>query len=306
MRVLITGASGFLGKECVKQFTNESYDVVTTDRSGKVDYIGDLAEVDFVASLPDVDIVVNCAAVQYVSKDIPLLFRKKYFRINNILSAKNLSSRYNNSNTHFIHVGTSMMYRQSGKDLYGISSDMAGEGVYSKSKIEAQAYIDEIQDSATVIPCIIGGEGREGLFRGFVTMMKKYGCVVFPGQGKHKIHMVHVTDVASLILKIALQRASGFFNAGAPDPLSIKQWIEEIKDELRINRVVSFSMPLLPMKCLSWLTCYRILAREQLLMLELPHVVSVDESLALGWKPKFSNARIARDIAIHISREKER
>ena len=305
MRVLITGAAGFLGKECVQQFMGESYEVVTTDRIGEVDFRGNLADVLFATSLPNVDVVVNCAAVQYVSKDIPLFFRKKYFRTNNILPAKNLSERYKNSNTHFIHVGTSMMYQQTGQDLYGVNSHMAGEGIYSKSKLEAQAYIDAIPCSATVVPCSIGGEGREGLFRGFVTMMKRYGCVVFPGQGEHKIHMVHVSDVAGLILRIALLRASGFFNAAAPEPLSIRQWIEQIKDELRIKRVVPLSIPFLPVKCLSWLSCYRILAREQLLMLELPHVLSVEESLALGWKPKFTNARIARDIAVHISREKD-
>ncbi len=31
------------------------------------------------------------------------------------------------------------------------------------------------------------------------------------------------------------------------------------------------------MKCLAWLSGYRLLAREQVLMLELPHVLSIDE-----------------------------
>jgi len=114
--------------------------------------------------------------------------------------------------------------------------------------------------------------------------------------------MVHVVDVASLIYRVAETRASGFFNAADPDPLSIRQWIDEIAEELGVQHVRKISIPLLPVKWLSWLSCYRLLAREQLLMLELQHVLSIDESLGIGWHPQFSNARIARDIAVHINR----
>lgn len=302
MRVLVTGAAGFLGTECVRQFRGRAHEVTTTDKTGVVDLQGDLADPAFSASLPDVDVVVNCAAVQYVTKDIPFFFRKTFFERNNVQTAKNLCGRYQDQATHFIHVGTSMMYRQTGQDQYDVRSPMGGEGVYSRSKMAAQAFVDRMPRAATVVPCIIGGEGREGLFTGFVSMMTKFGFVAFPGRGDHKIHMVHVIDVASLIYRIAEVRSNGFFNAADPEPLSIRQWIDEIKDELGIRHARKVSIPLLPVKWLSWLSCYRLLAREQLLMLGLSHVLSIDESLAIGWRPEFSNARIARDIAVHINR----
>ena len=302
MRVLITGASGFLGRECVRQFSSRAYEVKTTDKTGRVDFHGDLSDPAFVSSLPDFDVVVNCAAVQYVSKDLPFFFRRSYFERNNVLAARNLCERYQREPAHFIHVGTSMMYRQTGQEKYDVMSPMGGEGIYSSSKMAAQAFVETMPGAATIVPCIIGGEGREGLFRGFVKMMTKLGIVVFPGRGEHKIHMVHVADVASLICRVAEVRASGFFNAAAPEPLSIRQWIDEIKDELGIRRTRKISIPLFPVKCLAWLSGYRLLAREQVLMLELPHVLSIDESLALGWRPEFVNARIARDIAAHINR----
>ena len=302
MRVLITGASGFLGAECVKQFNAFDHEVNTTDKTGSVDLRGDLSDPVFTASLPDVDLVVNCAAVQYVTKGVPLFFRNSFFERNNVLAAKNLCERYRHQEPHFIHVGTSMMYRQTGQDQYDVCSSMGGEGVYSRSKMVAQAFIDTVPGAATVVPCIIGGEGREGLFRGFVKTMTKFGFVAFPGRGDHKIHMVHVVDVASLIYRVAEIRASGFFNAASPDPLSIRQWIDEIAEELGVQHPRAVSIPLLPVKWLSWLSCYRLLAREQLLMLELQHVLSIEKSLGIGWRPQFSNARIARDIAAHINR----
>lgn len=301
MRVLITGASGFLGRECVKQFKSAGYEVCTTDLYGDVDILGDLSNNCFVDSLPNVNVVVNCAAVQYVTKNLPFFSRKLFFEKNNILSAKNLSDKYKDSGCHFVHIGTSMMYRQGAHETYTIDSVMGGQGVYSESKVMAQHYINKIPKSASVIPCIIGGEGREGLFRGFVEGIKKFRIVVFPGNGGHKVNMVHVHDVASLILQVVNINGRGFYNAAAPDPKSIKDWIDEIQNEIGVDRVYSIQIPLRVVKLLAWLTGYRILAREQLLMLEFPHVLCIKESLNTGWIPKYSNSQIVRDIARYIT-----
>jgi dTDP-4-dehydrorhamnose reductase len=177
MKVLILGASGFLGKSCSQLFRSQSYDVLTSDKRGSADIIGDLSNAEFVLSLPQADIIVNCAAVQYVSADLPLFFRRHYFYQNNVLTAKNLYNRYKNSNSRFIHVGTSMMYQQDNSKIYTTKSVMKGDGVYSSSKLDAQYFINKLPNAATVIPCIIGGEGRGGLFNSFVGMIKKYNSV---------------------------------------------------------------------------------------------------------------------------------
>jgi len=301
-KVLITGAAGFLGKECATLFKNSGFSVITTDKVGHVDMQGDLSNPDFVSLLPAVEVVINCAAVQYVSKDLPFFFREAYFHKNNVLSAKNLSVRYRN-NTHFIHVGTSMMYVQDGAEHFEGGSKFSGEGVYSKSKFQAQHYIDLIENSATVIPCIIGGPGREGLFKGFVSLIKRFQCVIFPGNGSHAIHMVHVSDVSILILKIVQTTSTGYFNAASLNPLSIRQWVNEISQALNIKKVRIFSLPLYPFVLISKFFCFRLLAKEQLLMLKLSHILSLEKSLSIGWVPNYTNADVAREIALHIASE---
>jgi nucleoside-diphosphate-sugar epimerase len=302
MKILITGAAGFLGQECARQFREKGHQIITTDRRGQVDFLGDLADTLFCQTLPAVDAVIHAAAVQYVSQDLPLFKRAAYFHRNNILATQAICARYAGQPTHFVHVGTSMMYDQTGLDVYRTTSKLKGQGVYSRSKLQAQKFVDQLPNpAATVIPCIIGGRGREGLFRSFVSMMKRYGFVIIPGTGKHLIHMVHVKDVADLIVRIVESRAVGRFNAAAPQPLSINQWIDEIENELNLKNIKRLNLPLLPIHLLSSLLGYRLLAREQLLMLAQQHVLSIDESLSLlGWKPQYTNAQIVREIAQYI------
>jgi len=302
VRVVLTGAAGFLGRECLIQLKSGGHDVVTTDRFGEVDVRGDLADEAFCRTLPDCDAIVHAAAVQYVSGDLPLLGRERYFARNNVDATHNLCERYAGQPTHYVQVGTSMMYRQSGLLSYGTDSPMQGQGVYSRSKLAAQEYVRRLPNpTTTIIPCIIGGRGREGLFRGFVKLMTRYGVVVFPGAGEHRIHMVHVEDVAALIALVIDRRAEGMFNAAAPQPLSIQGWIDEIEDELGLGKVRRIRLPLAPVRLVSAASGYRLLAREQLLMLEQSHVLSIDGTVALGWNPKHTNARIVRDIARYVA-----
>jgi nucleoside-diphosphate-sugar epimerase len=302
VKILLTGAAGFLGGACLAELGARGHTVLTTDRGGGVDHAGDLADAAFSAALPPVDAVVHAAAVQYVSKDLPLLRRSSYFQRNNVAATRHLCARYSGQATHFVNVGTSMMYAQDGSAVYRTSSAMGGQGVYSRSKLAAQAHVDALPNPrATVIPCIIGGIGREGLFRPFVKMIQTLGAVAFPGTGRHKTSMVHVLDVAALIGCVVDRKLTGWFNAAAPEPLCIEQWIDEIAGELNVAQVRRLRIPLAPVHALSALTGYRVLAREQLLMLAQPHVLDIAESLAAGWIPRFDNAQIVRDIARHIA-----
>jgi nucleoside-diphosphate-sugar epimerase len=293
MKVLLTGSSGFVGRHCRELLLQRGHAVVTTDRVGPADVVGDLAAPEHGDRLPEVDAIVHAAAVQYVSADLPLLARRRYFEHHNVQATRQLLARYAGRGVHMVNVATSMMYEQNGSAVYRPDSARAGQGVYSASKLAAQRMVEDCGlPWATAVPCIIGGEGREGLFRGFVTSMVRHGSVVFPGTGMHPIHMVHVEDVAALLVLLVEQRARGCFNAAAP----------EIAAELHIPMPRLLRLPLPPLHVLAALTGYRLLAREQLLMLAQPHVLDTAGSHAIGWQPRFDNAGIARHIGRHIAR----
>jgi nucleoside-diphosphate-sugar epimerase len=302
MKILVSGAAGFLGQACVRLFSERGHGVETTDRHGAVAYLGDLRDGRFVARLPPADAVVHAAAVQYVSPELPLVNRKRYFYENNVVTTAHLCERYANEATHFVNVGTSMMYEQNGSACYSTASRMGPQGIYSSSKLKALNHVQSLKNpNATVIPCIIGGVGREGLFRQFVSNMKRLGIVAFPGTGIYPTSLVHVNDVALLIAAIVESSRTGLYNAAAPHPLSILQWVREIEDELDLKSVRRLSLPLKPIHLISAATGFRFLAREQLLMLAQAHVLDIEKSLAIGWKPQYNNAMIIRQTARHIA-----
>ena len=115
-RILLTGAAGFLGSACAPLLRAAGHMLVTSDRHGSVELVGNLADSRFTSKLPDVDVVVHAAAVQYVSRDLPMLRRDAYFHENNIQATANLCQRYAKSDVHFVNIGTSMMSGGTGKN----------------------------------------------------------------------------------------------------------------------------------------------------------------------------------------------
>jgi nucleoside-diphosphate-sugar epimerase len=298
VKVLVTGAAGFLGRACVKTLAAAGHDVVTTDRRGSVTIAGDLADENFAARLPDAEAVVHAAGVQYLSPDLPLVGRRPYFERNNVVAATRLSGRYAGTGAHIVNVGTSMMYEQSGRALYDVTSPMRGQGDYTASKVAAHEVIRAMPNpTACVVPCIIAGTGRAGLFRQLTASMVRWRTVVYPGRGTHPVHLTHVEDVAALIRAVVGARATGILNAASPAPLSIADWVVEIASELKLPSIRTIRLPLQPIEAVSAALGYRILAREQLLMLRFPHVLAVETSLALGWTPRYTNAQIVRETA---------
>ena len=298
MRILILGANGFLGKTIQNTLRIQNIDFLTSDKYGECDYSGDLSNKNFVNNLPDIDVLINCAAVQYITSNKPFFFKKDFFYKNNVIPLKNLYSRYGQySKFHFIHIGTSMMYEQNFSERYFPNSKLKASGIYSETKVYGQKIVNKFKKSTTIVPCIIAGRGRGGLFKSFVLSIKFLRFSVLIGSGKYKISIVHVNDVASLVLSVIKNSYYGMINVAANDSMAIKDWINIISNEINIKKFIVIKVPLNIVKLLSKITNYNLLAKEQLLMLEMPHVLDIEKSKKIGWNPKYSSEEIIRETA---------
>src|SRR5258706_7387337 len=110
MNILLTGEAGFIGRACAAALRDAGHVVVTTDRHGPVQIQGDLAEPEFAKTLPPVEVVVHAAAVQYVSRDLPLWNRRAFFDPHQVTATPLLAGRYSRQGVHLVHIRTSIMY----------------------------------------------------------------------------------------------------------------------------------------------------------------------------------------------------
>jgi nucleoside-diphosphate-sugar epimerase len=302
MRILVTGAAGFLGGRTATDLARRGHHVVTTDRRGDVAFVGDLADAVFAARLPDVDAVIHAAGVQYISPDLPVFARGPWFYRNNTLATSRLVDRYRQTEAHFVYVSTSMTYAQNGA-VCGPGTLRKAQGLYSDSKMRAESYVAaQMLKHASVVPCIIAGDGRGGLFVPFVRSMRRWGLAIVLGAGRNRLSLVHVEDVSSLLATIVERGATGTFNAAASDPVSLLDWVEEIEQTLHLRHVRRISIPYGLVRGLSVGAGYRLLAQEQLLLLNHDHVLSIDASASLGWTPRWSNREIVRETAKALAR----
>lgn len=63
MKVLVTGASGFIGRHVVKALWKRSHEVLTMDCVGQVDYVADITKP--LAPIPELDAVIHLAALSH-------------------------------------------------------------------------------------------------------------------------------------------------------------------------------------------------------------------------------------------------
>lgn len=305
MKILITGAAGFLAGAVIPLLRQAGHEVITADRRGEVDVVGDLADPAYVRGLPGVDTVLHAAAVQYVDpKTLPTFGRRAFFRRNNVDATRLLAERYASPDVHFVNVSTSMIYQQADRPLCTTGTPLAEQGLYSASKIAAKHIVDARPGpNATIIPCIIAGGGRGGLFVSLLESIRRRGFVVIPGRGDHPVHLVHVSDCAALIAKVIERRATGMFNAASRDAVSIRQWIREIENEFLLEPTRILALPLGPIHAASALLGYRPVPKERLLMLRYRHVLDVSEGEQLGWRAAYTNVQIVRDTVRTLADE---
>ena len=168
-------------------------------------------------------------------------------------------------------------------------------GIYSDSKCQAYEESKKLKcPSAFIIPSIIAGSGRKGFFSLIAAMISRYRIVIMPGECTHATGMVHVDDVCSLVIKILASRTEGIFNADSGEQASISEWVDIISHKLN-KKIIKIKIPLIIFKLIGFLTFYRFIAKEQLIILGYPQFLNLQESKAIGWQPTKSIEEILEE-----------
>lgn len=231
MKVLITGANGFLGQHLCTYLANKHFEVITANRGEsripfhenikycKVDLTKE-DEVALMLSQTTPDVVIHTAAM---SKPDECENNKDSCIAVNVSSTDYLlrSLKACNPSAHFIYISTDFIFGENGPHSEDdIPSPL---NFYGESKLQAEQKVKESGLVFTIVrPVFIYGPVWEGLRGSFIHWIKNN-----LEQGKHlkivsdqKRTPTFVYDICKGIEKIILQKQQGVYHLAGKDILS--------------------------------------------------------------------------------------
>lgn len=222
LRVLVTGATGFVGTHIIPVLQSKGYDVTCLVRNREkaksslpdnvIFWEGDVTQADSLRGIADgIDYVIHLAAVGHVSAVSDEAFRR--FVETNEKGTKNLVNEFAESKQlkRFIHFSSTAAMGAVRAKIQNEESVPNPVTPYQKSKkrseeIIVEAYKEKEFPGIILRPCMIYGPGGYGEFYKFCTLMKK-GLFPKVGLGKNLTPLVYIDDVVEAAV-LAMERGA--------------------------------------------------------------------------------------------------
>ncbi len=211
MKVLITGASGFVGRKIATGLFAENFTITGLARSKSDSYFeGDFICADI--SLKDellnkagkcrFDSVIHCAGLAHQFGRIT----RENFEKTNVEGTRNiLELAYSTQVRHFILISSTAVYGSTGK-IFDEESVCRPETVYAETKLEAEnicrKFCSEKGISLTIfrLAPVLGGKGIGNVPRLIEAIYKKR--FIWIGKGGNKKTLIYVGDVALACMEL--------------------------------------------------------------------------------------------------------
>jgi nucleoside-diphosphate-sugar epimerase len=239
MKILVTGATGFIGKRLAERLVLEGHDVICTGRRlvalGKLlpDVKALYLDIENKESIKNIfrrekpDIVFHCAAL-VVSNSISRLMRA------NRDGTRNLFEACLSENIKKV-VYLSSIAVISGNQQVPLTDDLpyAATNRYGQSKIEAEeiaiSYRERGISVSVIRPVFVYGEDEPHLL-GLMCRLARWRLLPIIGNGKARIHLIDIDNLVDIMM-IALSNEKaykGTYIAGDDDVLEIGEFFEYI------------------------------------------------------------------------------
>ena len=300
MRILVTGANGFVGRKLVETLAERGHRVTACARAQSVGYIPSTenvrmltvdalsSETDWTDALADVDIVVHCAAKVHDMRDN---HNDELFRAVNVDGTISLAKQAERAGAlRFIFLSTLKVLGE--MSLPGrpfIESDIATPtDAYSRSKYEAECALRELSKNSPmemviVRPPLVYGPGVKANFQSLINAVNRSIPLPFAGITRNKRSFISIYNLVDFLICAAQHpnAANEEFLVSDDEDLSTARLLRKIADALN-KPLYAVSVPK------SVLLIAASIFRKRQAMQRLTSDLSVDVSKAkqlLGWSP---------------------
>jgi len=239
MRVLVTGAAGFLGRHIAKRFRDSGWDVTGFDLAifeepGVVSLQGDLTEsASIEQAVASADVVAHVGAIGdvYLAGEQPALAARV-----NVVGTANVVEAAARYDSRVVYASTWEVYGEPEREPIDEDHPTMPDHPYSITKLAGESLILTASDLSGVssVALRLGTAYGSGLrpnsvFRIFLDKARQGEPITIQGDGTQGRQFTHASDIAGAFLLAAESTVSGIaLNVVAPETTSIKELAEAI------------------------------------------------------------------------------
>jgi nucleoside-diphosphate-sugar epimerase len=267
MRILVTGATGFVGSRLALRAAAQGHQVIASGRR-----LNDKLAAQFKAAAIDVQLgdVTDAAFVNKVMADVTHVCHlaaawqevgvpDEYFRTVTVGGAKNVAhAAIEHGVKMLVHCSTSGVHSRRSGSVISETSPFEITNAYEAAKAEAEEALVQIARSRGLPTIML--RPADGYGPGDLRLLKLYRAVAkgrFPlfGPGAGRRHMIYVDDLADAFLAACAAQTStpeAVLIAG-PEVVTLRELLERLARVLGSARY-GIRLPLAPMRLLTALT----------------------------------------------------
>lgn len=283
--ILITGATGFLGRHLCDYFRRKGYTVRGLVRHthlypfvelGVTLYKGDLPDEVDETAFNGVDTVLHCAYTTHFTS------KEKAYRVNHLGTLKVYGLSQKAKASQFVFISST-------------GSHADAESYYGKSKFALEQLMDPLKD-LIIRPGLIIGPGNGGNFNRMKDSLQKLGIVPIFDGGHQVLQTIHVDDLCRAIDLATAKRLTGLLVVAEPQGLEMRDFFKLLAAKLN-KRCIFVSLPmngvLRTLKIFEGLHIPFPLSSENLLGLkQMKHMPSEKDLAKLGLQVKSADESI--------------
>lgn len=230
--LMITGASGFIGSNFIKKYSDE-YNIIPVclieNKPEDLDYTG-------------VDTILHLAALVHQMKGAP---EEKYFEVNTELTRRLAAIAKENGVKHFVFYSTVAVWGTHGyfnhNKVITLETSLNPLTPYAKSKYEAEEILNELRNDnykITILrPPMVYGKDCPGNMKRLEKLVDILPILPF-GNGENKRTIVHIDKLLDETNIVIQNEKEGVFIPKDEKDLSIKEILEYIFKEKNKKRIL--------------------------------------------------------------------
>lgn len=233
MRILITGASGFIGSALAAAFTDRGHAVVACAHRRdphaaaiRVDYLRDGKEADWLPRLHGVDAVINAVGI----------LRETGAARFDALHQRAPVALFRACQT----AGVARVIQ-----ISALGADDSATSAYHRSKRAADDALRKLDLDWTILqPSVVFGSG--GASTGLFLRLASLPVIPLIGAGDQCMQPIHIDDLTALVVKL-IEEGKGLrqtLHAVGPDAVTLRQMLRSYRSGMGLGQAVFLPTPL--------------------------------------------------------------